>query len=462
MSENVRCTRCATELPSGSPGGLCPSCLLRLALEGTAGVEGAEAASTVAAPEGAGVAEPLGTIGPYRLLSVLGEGGMGSVYLAEQSEPIRRRVALKVIKRGMDTKDVIARFESERQALALMSHPNIARVLDAGATKDGLPYFVMEHVAGVPITEYCDRNRLDSEARIGLFGEVCEAVQHAHQKGIIHRDIKPSNVLVSEEDGEPRPRVIDFGVAKAINQRLTEKTLFTERGMIVGTPAYMSPEQSNPTALDIDTRTDIYSLGVLLYELITGVPPFDPKRLLSSGLGRDAADHPGGRAAEAIDSRLEAGGYGHGRRGEAANDAGRAGEGPSGGFGLDHAEGAGKRPGEAVPVGDGACGGHPATSGERASVGGSTQHGVPGVEVRPPEPARRRRGRRRRRCAGDRARDNGRSVRPRRGCAAARPAQSSSESNVATGMKLAQEGDHFGALPWLVRALKFGGRWQAG
>ena len=280
MSEAVLCTGCGKALAAGSPGGLCPGCLLRLALEGTQGEE-----STLAAPEGSSGPEDLGSVGPYKLLSILGEGGMGSVYLAEQSEPIRRRVALKVIKRGMDTKDVIARFESERQALALMSHQNIARVLDAGTTKDGLPYFVMEHVAGVPITEYCDKNRLDSRSRLELFEQVCLAVQHAHQKGIIHRDIKPSNVLVSEEEGTPRPRIIDFGVAKAVNQRLTEKTLFTQRGVIVGTPGYMSPEQADPTALDVDIRTDIYSLGVLLYEIVAGVPPFDPKRLLSAGWG---------------------------------------------------------------------------------------------------------------------------------------------------------------------------------
>ena len=280
MTERVLCSQCGNALSSGSPGGLCPACLLRLALDGTQGEE-----STLAAPEGSSGPEDLGSVGPYRLLSILGEGGMGTVYLAEQSEPIRRRVALKVIKRGMDTKDVIARFESERQALALMSHQNIARVLDAGTTKDGLPYFVMEHVAGVPITEYCDQNRLDSRSRLKLFEQVCLAVQHAHQKGIIHRDIKPSNVLVSEEEGAPRPRIIDFGVAKAVNQRLTEKTLFTQRGVIVGTPGYMSPEQADPTALDVDIRTDIYSLGVLLYEIVAGVPPFDPKRLLSAGWG---------------------------------------------------------------------------------------------------------------------------------------------------------------------------------
>jgi tetratricopeptide (TPR) repeat protein len=208
---------------------------------------------------------------------------MGVVYLAEQEQPIRRRVALKVIKLGMDSQEVIARFESERQALALMNHPNIARVFDAGTTDAGRPFFVMEHVAGIPITDYCDKNRLDASERLKLFSQVCQAVQHAHQKGIIHRDIKPSNVLVSIEDDQPRPKVIDFGVAKAIDQRLTERSLFTRQGMLVGTPGYMSPEQAEPTALDIDTRTDIYSLGVLLYELMVGALPFDPQRLRSAG-----------------------------------------------------------------------------------------------------------------------------------------------------------------------------------
>ena len=281
MVEAIRCPGCGSVREAGSPGDLCPQCLMRLALGGEVATEG----STAAAPLGAPPAADLGAIGPYRLLGLLGEGGMGSVYLAEQTAPIRRRVALKVIKRGMDTKDVIARFESERQALALMSHPHIANVLDAGTTGDGLPYFVMDYVAGIPITEYCDQRRLGSRERLELFEQVCEAVQHAHQKGIIHRDIKPSNVLVSDEEGTARPRIIDFGVSKAINQRLTEKTLFTQRGMIVGTPGYMSPEQADPTALDVDTRTDIYSLGVLLYELMAGVPPFDPKRLLSAGWG---------------------------------------------------------------------------------------------------------------------------------------------------------------------------------
>jgi hypothetical protein len=204
---------------------------------------------------------------------------MGTVYLAEQEQPLRRQVALKIIKRGMDTREVIARFESERQALALMSHPGIAQVFDAGTTPDGLSYFVMEHVSGVPITEYCDENRLNAADRLRLFVEVCEAVQHAHQKGVIHRDIKPSNVLVTLAEGRPRPKVIDFGVAKATSRRLTEKTLFTEQGILIGTPGYMSPEQAQMSDLDVDTRTDIYALGVLLYELLVGALPFDPKRL---------------------------------------------------------------------------------------------------------------------------------------------------------------------------------------
>ncbi|HLB75058.1 MAG TPA: protein kinase, partial [Sedimentisphaerales bacterium] len=225
------------------------------------------------------------TIGCYKLLSVLGEGGFGMVYLAEQQHPIKRLVALKVIKPGMDTKQVIARFETERQALAMLDHPHIARVFDAGATEAGRPYFAMEYVKGIPITEYCDKYKLCTQERLRLFIPLCQAIQHAHNKGIIHRDIKPSNALVMLHDEKPIPKIIDFGVAKALNQRLTERTLFTEQGQFIGTPEYMSPEQAELTGLDVDTRTDIYSLGVLLYELLTGCTPFDSEDLRSKGYG---------------------------------------------------------------------------------------------------------------------------------------------------------------------------------
>jgi hypothetical protein len=229
-------------------------------------------------------AQESGRIGPYKLLQKLGEGGCGVVYMAEQEQPIRRRVALKIIKLGMDTKSVIARFEAERQALALMDHPNIARVLDAGATETGRPYFVMELVYGVKITEYCDQNRVSMQERLELFIQVCNAVQHAHQKGIIHRDLKPSNIMVTMRDGVPIPKVIDFGIAKATEQRLTDKTLFTSYAQLMGTPAYMSPEQMEMSELGLDTRSDIYSLGVLLYELLTGRTPFDTADLLKLGM----------------------------------------------------------------------------------------------------------------------------------------------------------------------------------
>jgi len=222
-------------------------------------------------------------IGRYKLLEKIGEGGMAVVYMAEQTEPLRRKVALKIIKLGMDTKSVIARFEAERQALAMMDHPNIAKVLDAGATETGRPYFVMELVTGISITEYCDKNNLSTKERLALFIQVCNAVQHAHQKGIIHRDIKPTNVMVTRYEGRPIPKVIDFGIAKAINQRLTEKTLFTRYAHIIGTPAYMSPEQADLGDLDVDTRSDIYSLGVLLYELLIGTTPFSEEELHKAG-----------------------------------------------------------------------------------------------------------------------------------------------------------------------------------
>ncbi len=224
------------------------------------------------------------SIGRYRLVRKVGEGGMGEVWEAEQEKPVRRRVALKVILQGMNTRQIVARFESERQALAMMNHPCIARVFDAGASERGSPYFVMEYVAGVPISKHCDQNRLTARERIELFIQVCEGVQHAHQKAIIHRDLKPSNVLVTELDGKAVPKIIDFGIAKATDQALTEKTLFTDLGQIVGTPEYMSPEQADTRTQDIDTRSDVYSLGVILYQLLAGALPFDSGKLRESGL----------------------------------------------------------------------------------------------------------------------------------------------------------------------------------
>lgn len=287
------CPDCGKPLPAEAPAGMCPSCLLRLGVR-TAEPSPLEATGVppsanpiTAASEGQSplTAEKEGTlIGRYRLLEAIGEGGFGTVWLAEQTAPVRRKVALKIIKLGMDTKEVVARFEAERQALALMDHPNIARVFDGGATDSGRPYFVMELVKGVRITDYCDAQRLSTEERIKLFMAVCQAVQHAHQKGIIHRDLKPSNVLVTEQDGLAVPKVIDFGIAKATEQVLTENSFFTRFNQILGTPAYMSPEQAGLGRLDIDTRSDIYSLGVLLYELLTGRTPFSNEALLKAGL----------------------------------------------------------------------------------------------------------------------------------------------------------------------------------
>ncbi|MCI0748323.1 MAG: serine/threonine-protein kinase [Verrucomicrobia subdivision 3 bacterium] len=298
MSGGGQCSECGKAIPADSPGGYCGQCLLGLGLETENGEKKPEGGELK--PEGPGPPSPGGQskdsltapltekpgdrIGRYRLLQEIGHGGCGVVYMAEQEAPIRRKVALKVIKLGMDTRQVVARFEAERQALALMDHPNIAKVLDAGATDAGRPYFVMELVGGIKITDYCDQNNLTTRQRLDLFIEVCSAIQHAHQKGIIHRDIKPSNVLVATQDGVPIPKVIDFGIAKATQGRLTDQTLFTAFEQFLGTPAYMSPEQTQLGGLDIDTRSDIYSLGVLLYELLTGRTPFDTKDLLKAGL----------------------------------------------------------------------------------------------------------------------------------------------------------------------------------
>src|SRR5215831_18324915 len=243
-----------------------------------------EASPALVATADEALTERPGTvIGPYKLLEQIGEGGFGVVFMAEQQRPVRRKVALKVLKPGMDTRQVVARFEAERQALALMDHPNIAHVFDGGATASGRPYFVMELVRGVPITRFCDENHLPVHERLGLFVDVCQAVQHAHQKGIIHRDLKPSNVLVTLHDDKPVVKVIDFGIAKATGQQLTDKTVCTGFAQMVGTPLYMSPEQAGLSGLDVDTRSDIYSLGLLLYELLTGTTPFDKERLQQAG-----------------------------------------------------------------------------------------------------------------------------------------------------------------------------------
>ena len=325
-------------------------------------------------------------IGPYRLLQVIGEGGMGTVYMAEQTTPVRRVVALKIIKPGMDTGQVVARFEAERQALAMMDHPSIAKVLDAGATETGRPFFVMELVKGVPITEYCDTVHLTPKERLELFIPVCAAVQHAHQKGIIHRDIKPSNVLVAMQDGKPVPKVIDFGIAKATDQRLTERSLFTQHGAIVGTLEYMSPEQAEMSAMDVDTRTDVYALGVMLYELLTGTTPLERARLRESGyaeilkrIKEEEPPKPSTRLSESRESLLVGGG-------PAEDGAGPADEARARRPRLDRDEVAREGPGPALRDGQRLRPRHPALPRRRRGRGVPAVGVVQAVEVRPQAP----------------------------------------------------------------------------
>ena len=285
--------------------------------------------------------------GRFKLRQKLGEGGMGEVWVADQAAPVQRRVAIKVVRPGLDSERMLARFDQERQALALMDHPNIAKVLDAGEA-EGRPYFVMELIKGVPITDYCDRARLSPRERLALFVPVCEAVQHAHQKGVVHRDLKPSNILVALYDGRPVPKVIDFGIAKATGPRLTDRSIYTEVGALIGTLEYMAPEQAELNNLDIDTRADVYALGAILYELLTGSVPFSRAGASGGRVPRDAAGDPGGRAAAAEHEALEVGDAAERRR-RAPHRSAEAGVAHARRAGLDHPEVPGEGPRSAVP-----------------------------------------------------------------------------------------------------------------
>jgi hypothetical protein len=340
-------------------------------------VTGPNAADTIPFAGGGADSSVDQDFGPYKIVRLLGEGGMGTVYLAEQQEPIRRLVALKVIKLGMSTREVMARFDSERQALALMEHPHIARVFDAGASDRGRPYFVMEYVDGIPITEYCDRHRLNNRERMELFMAVCQAVHHAHQKGIIHRDIKPSNVLVAEQDGKAFPKVIDFGIAKAIDQRVMERVSFTELGSLVGTPEYMSPEYRYHHGCVLIGRAAVRAAG--------GGASVRREATAGGGAGGIAADHPRGRPAHAIGEGEQAGGYGRGSR-AAAHESCVAASAAQRGSELDRDESAGEGASEAVCIGIGAGSGHPAPPGEPPGAGGAAEQAVPGAEVRAEAP----------------------------------------------------------------------------
>ena len=330
--------------------------------------------------------------GRYKIREEIGEGGMGSVYLAEQARPIRRMVALKLIKPGMDSRAVLARFESERQALALMDHPNIARVLDAGSTEAGRPFFVMELVKGIPITEYCDRHRLGLPERLALVRQICSAVQHAHQKGIIHRDLKPSNILVESHDDKPVPKVIDFGLAKATSGlRLTEQSLFTAFGSVAGTPLYMAPEQASFNALDVDTRADIYSLGVILYELLTGSTPIRRETMQKAALDEilrvireDEPPTPSSRLSTSDALPSPGCQSPHGAGSLEPVRAGRPGQ--------DRDEGAGQGASAALRLGDRAGQRHRAVHQPRAGERRAAVGGVSAAEVRAAEPRRGDRG----------------------------------------------------------------------